>query len=263
MSRLSCAWRRWYSLRSGRWARFRSYSRRSCFGASGSSGLGVVGFLVALFGLAGRGFFPVLFVAFGPRRVFLGSAKVCSSVILLEYCAGSGSGIGYDEGGDSGRFCLGGLPQFPASSGKYEGSIPARSGSVVLQGRKRQCLTPRRGGLQGVGLEISCSGRFILGLDWVGLHWFGGSGEETCCIRPITARHCSTHQGRSSWVRLRYGILRRILCIPESPSSPAIALACLWMNLSMPPVTDLLLNSLSSSSARILAIALFHGGIAD
>ena len=145
LSRLSCAWRRWYSLRSGRWARFRSYSRRSCFGASGSSGLGVVGFLVALFGLAGRGFFPVLFVAFGPRRVFLGSAKVCSSVILLEYCAGSGSGIGYDEGGDSGRFCLGGLPQFPASSGKYEGSIPARSGSVALQDGKRQCLSPQRG----------------------------------------------------------------------------------------------------------------------
>ena len=89
LSRLSCAWRRWYSLRSGRWARFRSYFRRSCFGASGSLGLWVAGFLVALLGWAGRGFFPVLFVAFGPRRVFLGSAKVCSSVILLECCAGS------------------------------------------------------------------------------------------------------------------------------------------------------------------------------
>ena len=89
LSRLSCTWRRWYSLRSGRWAQFRSYSRRSCFGASGVLGLGVVGFLVALFGLAGRDFFPVLFVVFGPRRVFLGSAKVCSSVILLEYCTGS------------------------------------------------------------------------------------------------------------------------------------------------------------------------------
>ena len=85
---------RWYSLRSGRWARFRSYSRRSCFGASGSLGLGVIGFLVVRLGLAGRGFFPVLFVAFGPRRVFLGSAKVCSSVILLEYCAGEPRWIG-------------------------------------------------------------------------------------------------------------------------------------------------------------------------
>ena len=48
---------------------------------------------------------------------------------------------------------------------------------------------------------------------------WGSSGAETCCIRPITARHCSTHQGRSSWVRSMYGIPRRILCIPESPSS--------------------------------------------
>ena len=94
LSRLSCAWRRWYSLRSGRWPQFRSYSRRSCFGASGSLGWGVIGFLVALLGLAGRGFFPVLFVAFGPRRVFLGSAKVCSSVILLEYCAGVAQVLG-------------------------------------------------------------------------------------------------------------------------------------------------------------------------
>ena len=93
LSRLSCAWRRWYSLRSGRWARFRSYSRRSCFGASGSLGLGVVGFLVALLGLTGRDFFPVLFFAFGPRRVFLGSAKVCSSIILLEYGAGGNSAL--------------------------------------------------------------------------------------------------------------------------------------------------------------------------
>ena len=85
----SRAFSRWYSLRSGRWARFRSYSRRSCFGTSGSLGLGVIGFLVVRLGLDLRGLSPVLFVAFGPRRVFLGSAKVCSSVILLEYCAGS------------------------------------------------------------------------------------------------------------------------------------------------------------------------------
>ena len=70
LSRLSCAWRRWYSLRSGRWARFRSYSRRSCCGASGSLGWGGDRFLGGTPGFGGTGFLPRAFLCLWPSPGF-------------------------------------------------------------------------------------------------------------------------------------------------------------------------------------------------